>query len=190
MKEIIEYIGSVLNIKIDNRLVIDDITTELKSIGDIVDYKNFLKKNMNHIHTQYMTGFQKFIKLTEIYKRQLALESSSDRISNADDFAKKLASKVKSVAKEIEENSYLDYDNFISSGEPYFSDYERKQIDKIGGLQTAIRLQKSVSGTDALEERLRSQSVSIVIRDALKKPDKQKSLSMVKDAANATRIAK
>ena len=62
MNEMIKYILAILNIKADSSFVIADISEELESIADIVDYKNFIKKNFNYETKQLINIIDYLIK--------------------------------------------------------------------------------------------------------------------------------
>lgn len=177
MKEIIKYISTILNIKTDSMLVVADMESELHGIVDISEYKDYLRRNINYLGMEYMTGFQKFIKLTEMYKRQYAERTNKERLSKSQDTAQQLADKVRSVAPYVNHNQNLKPENFSANGECYFTAFERKQLAKIGSLTRCVNLQISVSGEDALLEKLKEQMIEIVMIQAIAKPKEKEEVN-------------
>ena len=186
MNSIIGYIANILNIKTDSELVVLDMMSELKTITDIPDYQKFIKKNFNHYDLQYMTGFQKFIRLTEMYKLKRFEMQNKDRLKNSANFAFKLSEKVKTVSSKVKGNPELNFNNFRINGEPYFTEFEISQLSKIGSLYKCVQLQRSVSGRDALLERLQEQAREVIFQKALQKPEKNVA-ELVTKVANSVR---
>jgi len=63
MQNLVKYVASVLNVKIDNPLTVTDIEFELRQIEDLVAYREYIRDNFDKI--EYKTGFQLFIILTK-----------------------------------------------------------------------------------------------------------------------------
>lgn len=170
MDEIIEYLVDLLNIKASSRITILDMEDELKTIADFNDYRVYCKSNFNHINLDFMNGFQKFTRLTDMYRAKVVRESSPDRVQKAINFCMALSEKVKGVTYAVEEDG-LDFQNFKQPGgdKSYFTDYEQKELEKIGGLHRCCKLRKSQSGEDALYETLFRNAIG-VIEAGLKQP--------------------
>ena len=166
MKDLIEYLVSILNIKTNSSFVILDMTEEIKEIEDLVEYRNFMRQSFDYLGMEYYTGFQKFIKLTAIYKRQYTKNKNAQRISKSVKVASILAQKIKDVQSYIE-NGKEDYSDFNSDEKCYFSKFEISQIERLGGLRNCVRLQKSVSGDDELLNQLKAQMEEMIIVQAL-----------------------
>ena len=139
---------------------------EIKDIEDIAGYRDFMRKSFDYLGMEYYTGFQKFIKLTNIYKRQYAKDTNVERISKSVQTAYILAQKVKAVISYVESGKDK-YSSFSSNGKSYFTKFEISQLEKLGGLQKSVHLQKSVSGDDALFNRLKKQMQEMIIVEAL-----------------------
>jgi len=150
---LIEYITEILNIKTKSELVILDIRTELQEIEDIVSYKNYIKENLNHIDMQYMKGFQKFIHLTNLYKKEMFEIYNKDRLENAVTTAHKIADKVCTISK-LSKSKAAKFEKFKTKDGNYFTSFEIKQLKRIGTVRECIKLQKSHSGHDPLLIRL------------------------------------
>lgn len=180
MNELIKYTAEILNIKTNSKLVVFDMQSELQGITDIADYQKFIRSNINYLGMEYMTGFQKFIKLTEMYKRQYTEKTNQGRIGKGIDTAQKLANKIKEVSSHVEDNNDLTFINFSTDGKCYFTDFEIKQLKKIGSLNKCVRLQKSISGEDALLERLKGQMREIVLTKALVRPQEKTDRNVAK----------
>jgi ribonuclease HII len=166
MRDLIEYLVAILDIKTNSNFVILDITNEIKDIEDLAGYRDFMRRSFDYLGMEYYTGFQKFIKLTAIYKRQYAKDTNKQRISKSVQTASILAKKVKAITSYIEDGKE-DYNYFVSNEKPYFSKFEISQLQTIGGLRNCVRLQKSVSGDDVLLNRLKKQMQEIIIIQAL-----------------------
>jgi hypothetical protein len=83
------------------------------------------------------------------------LRVSRQRRENATAFNKKLADKVRRVAKKIGcYHGEIRYEQIKAAGEQYFSNAEVNQLKKIGDIHDAINLQNKVSGDDMLLEAL------------------------------------
>lgn len=176
MRDLIEYVAEILNIKTNSDLVILDIKEELESIVDLADYRRFLKTNLNHIDVTYLTGFQKFVKLTEMYRKLYARATNQDRLTGARKSSILLAKKVRGVATTIYANGTREPSEIMDEinpaeitigGEPLFTKYELSQIAKVGGLRKSIELQRSESGGDRLLDKLIELSEAIVVNKAL-----------------------
>jgi len=178
MRDLIEYLMAILNVKTDSSFVVLDMQNELQDITDIADYQKFIRKNINYLGMEYMTGFQKFIKLTEMYKRQYTEKHNQERLLGSQDTARKLAVKVKSVASTIENND-IEFKNI----KDFFTAWEIKELNKIGNAMKCIRLQKSVSGSDELYEKLKEQMREIVMVNMLDKP-KETTYKKILDMTN------
>ncbi len=190
MKELIKYLTAILNIKTDSDLVILDMTSEIQGVADIADYREFIRKNLNYLGMEYLTGFQKFVKLTEMYKRQYAEATNAGRIADSERVAIEIADKVKKIAPLLDDKD-LSFSSF-KEGKP-FTKFEVSQLMKIGSLRSCVRLQRSVSGGDALLDKLKEVNKAIVINKALghKQADKtHKGVSnLIGNAVKNTQIA-
>jgi len=177
MTELIDYLANILNIKTNSDLVILDMQNELQSITDIAHYRAFIRSNLNYLGMEYKTGFQKFIMLTEIYKKQYQVDAN--RLASSSSFAKQLAEKVRSVSSYVLENSDLECTNFVNDDGCIFTDFEQLHLGKVGSLLQCVRIQRSVSGEDELLSKLNASMQQIVINEAIgHKPQKKTAKSV------------
>jgi len=187
MRDLIEYLMAILNIKTDSSFVVLDMQNELQDIIDIADYQKFIRKNINYLGMEYMTGFQKFIKLTEIYKRQYAEAHNQERLEASRNTAKELSQKVKTVSEAVENGAIFHNMKIKGTNENYFTNWELKELSKRGGSVHCVGLQKSVSGSDELYEKLKEQMREIVMVDMLDKP-KETTSKKILDMTNVKRF--
>ncbi len=163
----VDYIKRFFKIESDNPLVIKDIAEEIDKNGDFEDFRNWLKEYSNHIDFQYLNGFQRFIKLSELYSRKTAEANNQDRLGKSSSYAIKLAQKVKDVSNHVLDNNDLKYMHFVTPDGCFFSDFDIKQLDRVSSLLGCVRLQVSVSGEDELLNRLDENMKQIVMSNAL-----------------------
>jgi len=187
MREVVEYLTNILNIKTDSELVIIDMLDEIRSIKNMAEYRQYIRANINHLGMDYMTGFQKFILLTKKYKEKVAREDNAGRIERGNKYALELADKVRSVSGHVLDKPFLDFDNFVSNGKSIFTDFDKTELSKIGSLSSCANLQRSQSGKDMLFERLCGQMEKIVINKAISAPKTETTvLGMILGATNKT----
>ena len=172
MRELIEYLMAILNIKTDSSFVVRDMQSELQGVQDILAYQKYIRSNINYLGMEYMTGFQKFIKLTEMYKRKENEALNQKRLGKSRNTARLLSDKVKTVASIIEDNN-IEFKNI----KDHFTSWELGELEKIGDAAKCVRLQKSVSGGDELYDRLKDQLETIVLNPTLE--NKQKSVKKI-----------
>ncbi len=170
MREVVEYLTNILNIKTDSELVIIDMLDEIRSVKNMAEYRQYIRANINHLGMDYMTGFQKFILLTKKYKERAAREDNTERIEGGNKYALELSEKVRSVSIHVLDKPFLDFDNFVSNRAGIFTDFDKRELSKIGSLASCVNLQRSQSGQDMLFERLCVQMEKIVINKAISAP--------------------
>lgn len=131
MNDLIKYLDKILNIKIDNPLVIEDMKLELGKVNDIVAYRIYIR---DHLDIEYKTGFQKFIILTNQY-----LDIEEDQVlqitqvySKADQYAKKVSDKVKECRTFVEDNLCAFAKVKFEGGDLLFEDHEIRCLEAVG----------------------------------------------------------
>jgi len=156
----VDYITQLLNIKTESELVILDIGNELSQLEDPADFIVYLRKNYNHYHTTYLTGFQKFLFLLELYKNK----TISDKGKGVDEI-KLMSQKVNNVCHQLGEHTEANFEDIYlndANGKlRYFTAREVEILNLIGNLGYCIRLQRSISGTDALETEIHNKILSL-----------------------------
>jgi NifB/MoaA-like Fe-S oxidoreductase len=141
MKDLVEYIFSILNIKTENALVLQDITTELSKVNDIIAYKNFIRDNIKSVEVDYLTGFQKFIQLTSKYLQQQEDIILDAKYKQGEKYAKELSAKVKECRNFVSDN-LVDFSDVGTKGNKYFKDHEIRMLNKIGSREMVIEYSK------------------------------------------------
>lgn len=66
--ELIKYVFNLFNLK-EDVFIAEDVASEINKIKDKAGYLRYLRDNINCI--QYVTSYQKFIQLTDNYKREM-----------------------------------------------------------------------------------------------------------------------
>jgi hypothetical protein len=175
MIEKVEYIKSIFKIDADNPYVITDIADELVRVDHFDDYRKWLKSNVNHYDAQYLKPYEKFVFLTHKYLKQRLEIENSERITNGRMYALELSSKVKAVSNYVEEyGATYETLKLKGSDKELFSGFDKSQLAKVGGLISAVRLQKSISGTDALADKLEELAYELIVTNIIEyKPQKK-----------------
>ncbi len=178
MQAKVEFVKTIFNLNVDNFHVVKSIADELTKIDDFDDYEKWIKDNLNSLDNQYMNAYKKFVFLTRKYLKQKLELVNKDRLKKSKTFAKTLAAKVKLVAPQIEENGLV-VKQVKLDGEEFFTDFELSQLDKLGGLSACLRFQKSVSGSDDLEDKLIALMFDLLITDIIEYKPQKKTENMV-----------
>jgi len=201
MKNTINHIIRVLNIKDADALVADRLTKEMIGV-DIPSYLSYIEKHHNHIDLSFMTGYQKFLELTKRYKVGLNERNARLEIEKGRGRAVELANKVKELKTAFRESEYkrkylgyshkeLNFHNFKRKGsnEYYFKDGDLAILNSIGNLRECLQLQESSSVGDALEDKLFEIFKAIAIRGASQTAleDKSANRDVVKLAKSTVR---
>ena len=201
MKNTINHIIRVLNIKDADAFVADRLTKEMIGV-DIPSYLSYIEKHHNHIDLSFMTGYQKFLELTKRYKVGLNERNARLEIEKGRGRAVELANKVKELKTAFRESEYkrkylgyshkeLNFHNFRDNftKECYFTDEDTALLKTIGNLGKCLQLQESSSGSDALEEKLSEILKAIAIRGASQTAleDKSANRDVVKLAKSTVR---
>lgn len=165
-RALIKNIADTLNIDISSEYTVLDMWEEIEKISDIVSYKRYLKDNIDHLDTAYKNGFQKFLVLTKKYLRSEKLELNKEILKKGADFIYILCKKVKELRQyqdriDLNVNAELVLKTF--NKEPYFSLKEQNALNAIGSVAYCIKLQRSVSGADMLEERLHDNMIKNIM---------------------------
>ncbi len=142
MQNLIEYLMEVLNIKSDNEFVIKDIATELQKVNDIADYRKYVRDNIKNIDLEYLTGFQKFIELTNKYLKQQDDIILGAKFEQGEKYAKELASKVK-ICRNFVEDAGCEFSQVSAEGEKLFKEHELKALSKVGSVIAIIEFSKT-----------------------------------------------
>ena len=183
----INYITVALNIKNDNDFIISDIFEELEKIKDLSNFKEFIKNEVkNPTYSKYANGFQKFLKICEVYQPSLKIELDEKESIKVQTYSDKLFSKTTSVFDEIDYQVSIGKDinstqmtNFIYAN---FDDKERAVLKQIGDRN---RLLFMIRG---MREALREQINKIVEDLSLEKKKAVLGLSMTQKTDNEKKM--
>ena len=152
MQNLINYVASILNIKIDNPLVITDMEHELQQIEDLAAYREYIRDNFSTV--EYATGFQKFIILTNQYKSMQ--EMANIPMDVASSFSKTLADKVEEarvfLKNELEVGNDKPFSRLKQEGESYFTDKELAALAELGTARYLVELAELKELEDKLIE--------------------------------------
>ncbi len=143
MREIIEYLSAILNIKTGSELVIVDMSEEIEKVNDISTYRRYIKENLKHIDLDYLTGFQKFILLTDKYLKQQEDAILESKFEQGEIYAKALTSKVKKCRNFIEDKNISFAMIRGENQTEYFKDHELRMLKKIGSELTIIEYSRT-----------------------------------------------
>ena len=133
-KEYIQYFDHLLNIKVNNNLVYQDIVDELNQIskvGDIANFKEYVKDNLKSVEVEYLTGLQKFMRLSKLFKEQSLSHISKYIDQKAHDLRKKLQDGFTFKTREHLQNDNFEFKCMLTKGEPYFTDKELYILSKL-----------------------------------------------------------
>ncbi len=195
----VKAVIQTLNIKEVSQLTISRIDAELRTIPSLENYIAYMEKNVDHANVDRKTGYQKFLKLNEMYKSKLAELIAKEELGTAVGKALTLSGKVRQVAPKFKETEYRI--NNLNHGikslhfrsfKGFFSEDEIRTLSLIGDLRKCIKIQDSVSGSDALCEKIEAIYKHIAIRTASGTPavenkttGQARVLSMAKQAVKA-----
>ena len=180
------YIANLFGIETDNEFVVMDIMAQLSEIIDLSAYRKHIIGRIGDEDIRYMKPFQKFLLPTKEYK-QAEIEAMSSSIMTATNrWVKDLCEKVKRIGTIVLENQDIDYGMLRDkhTKKPYFSDKEVSALDAVGSILHCVKLQRSASGRDMLEEKLLDIAKGNIQAKYLPKPKNNDSvaLSMTKTA--------
>ena len=188
----LKYFASLFNIKLDNPMIAEDIGEIVSGVPDIKAFRSWIRDNLNHYDTQYLSGLPKLATMAKIFNKNYVRTNATGRLEKARGFMEALAEKVHMVSAAVRDNPNLDYDNFRRDGENLFTDQEKSMLSRIGSLYDCVRLQRSVSGEDALYEKLMENAVKMISDDITGRKaiaSKKKPVSaLISSAANKTRV--
>ena len=123
MLNLVKYIIEILNIKSDSSFTTMDIESELKKVGDYEMYREYIRDNIENYDLKFNTGFQKFIILTNRFKRIEEDRKLTDTFTKATSYAKIIAEKVELCRSHVE-FSMCGFKNVFVDNERYFEVHE------------------------------------------------------------------
>jgi len=181
MLDKVEYIKSIFKIDSDNPYIVTDIAEELSKIDDFNNFRIWIKINLNHFDAQYMNPFHKFTFLIRLYQEQRLELVNAGRITKSREYAIELSTKVKSVSAYVLEKGATYHQLKTKDKREFFTSFDKSQLEKVGGLISAVNLQKSISGADALADKIEELAYELIITNTIEyKPQKKSSSSVEK----------
>lgn len=150
--EVIKYIGTVLNIDTNSKLIIADITNDLKSIYDLALFKNFIKDNFMNKRYEHQTGYQKFLMLVKDFKEQIKPKLTTEQEEKVTSFSNKLYKKTCDVFDKVNWEIQNGKSLLHFQIEKSFNEKELKVLEQIGDKQVLLNLVKH--GKYKLEQKI------------------------------------
>ncbi len=162
-QQILEYLCELLNINLKNKLVSDDILDDLKKMSqeyNLNDFRLFIKDKINYERFRFLTGYQKFIAMTNEFKKENKLELSEEMQIKALTYSEDLFKRVTNLLDEInfelqEKRKDIKELNlkktFLKNG---FKEYDIKVLRAVGDKNKLMHL--SVYGKDELSRTIES----------------------------------
>lgn len=143
--QLISYITTIFNIKSDSEFMIDEITEDLMSLRNADGFKEFIKKNVTKEENRHLSGYQKFLKILDDFKRE---KGNQDR-DPIETYCKKLIEKCRQACRFVLENkpSGKDEIEFIrevvphlkKEGKSLFNDKDIQLLNQVGGVSVWAR---------------------------------------------------
>jgi hypothetical protein len=133
----------------------------LLNLNAIENFVNICETNVNRSDFSYFTGYQKFLSLKKEYETKVVSKILESKMSVFEKKAIALADKVRAVSPTYLESEYkrlaglTNYKQltFESFGD-YFTNEEIEALKKIGSIGECIQIQESISGQDALSDKI------------------------------------
>lgn len=95
------YFINLLNISIEDELTMIDMLQELETIEDLNSFRIFVKRRFNYEKFRFLTGYQKFISLSNEFRKDNKLKLDAETQEKVDNYSNKLFSKITRVIEEI-----------------------------------------------------------------------------------------
>jgi hypothetical protein len=143
--QLISYITTIFNIKGDSEFMIDEITEDLMSLRNADGFKEFIKKNVTNEENRHLSGYQKFLKILDDFKRE---KGNQDR-DPIEKYCKKLIEKCRQACRFAWENkpagkNEIDFIKEVSphlkkEGKSLFNNKDVQLLNSIGGVNVWAR---------------------------------------------------
>lgn len=137
MNDLIKYLDTILNIKLDNDFSIADIEEHLSKVNDIIAYRSYVRDNMKRADIEFKSGFQKYIILTDEFLEMEENSKLSGVKTKAEIYAKTVADKVEQCRNVVEDNNVL-FRQIKKDGEMLFEIHELNCLAGIGSTSVII----------------------------------------------------
>ena len=143
--QLISYITTIFNIKGDSEFMIDEITEDLMSLRNADGFKEFIKKNVTKEDNRHLSGYQKFLKILDDFKRE---KGNQDR-DPIETYCKKLIEKCRQACRFAWENkpagkNEIEFIKEVSphlkkEGKSLFNDKDIQLLNQVGGVSVWAR---------------------------------------------------
>ena len=95
------YFINLLNISIEDELTMIDMLQELEVIEDLNSFRIFVKRRFNYEKFRFLTGYQKFISLSNEFRKENKLKLDAETQERVDNYSEMLFNKITRVIQEI-----------------------------------------------------------------------------------------
>ena len=95
------YFINLLNISIEDELTMIDMLQELEIIEDLNSFRIFVKRRFNYEKFRFLTGYQKFISLSNEFRKENKLKLDAETQERVDNYSEMLFNKITRVIEEI-----------------------------------------------------------------------------------------
>ncbi len=95
------YFINLLNISIEDELTMIDMLQELEVIEDLNSFRIFVKRRFNYEKFRFLTGYQKFISLSNEFRKENKLKLDAETQERVDNYSEMLFNKITRVIEEI-----------------------------------------------------------------------------------------
>lgn len=141
------YFANLLNISIEDELSMMDIEDELSTIGDLVEFRKYVKDRFNYSSYQYMTGYQKFIALVRDFKKDNKPKLDEETEMKVYGYIDALSSKLTTISEKIYEIIQTKCDKYkkVNINQTFLNSLKDKDIETckmIGDFNEIYRLSR------------------------------------------------
>lgn len=95
------YFINLLNISIEDELTMIDMLQELEALEDLNSFRIFVKRRFNYEKFRFLTGYQKFISLSNEFRKDNKLKLDAETQESVDNYSEMLFNKITRVIEEI-----------------------------------------------------------------------------------------
>jgi hypothetical protein len=95
------YFINLLNISIEDELTMIDMLQELEALEDLNSFRIFVKRRFNYEKFRFLTGYQKFISLSNEFRKDNKLKLDAETQESVDNYTEMLFNKITRVIEEI-----------------------------------------------------------------------------------------
>lgn len=95
------YFINLLNISIEDELTMIDMLQELEALEDLNSFRIFVKRRFNYEKFRFLTGYQKFIFLSNEFRKDNKLKLDAETQESVDNYSEMLFNKITRVIEEI-----------------------------------------------------------------------------------------